>query len=218
MTSPTDRRSPVVRRPRLLTRLRRAVLARRRLIAAVCAALAVVSALQANAAPPPPRLPVLTAAHDLPPGTTLADEDLTTTPFAPGSVPSGSLTRPQAVGRTTVGPVRAGEPLTDARLLDDRLLAAYPGAVVAPVRVGDAATVALLRVGDRVDILAADPQENAAAVTVAERVPVVGLPPRRRTDPALASGALVVVAVDAATARTLAGAAVSRFLSVVVVR
>jgi Flp pilus assembly protein CpaB len=194
------------------------VLARRRLIAAVCAALAVASALQANAAPPPPRVPVLTAAHDLPPGTTLSDDDLTTSPFAPGSVPSGRVTRAQALGRTTVGPVHSGEPLTDARLLDDRLLAAYPGAVVAPVRVGDAAAVGVLRVGDRIDILAADPQENAPAVTVAERVPVVGIPPRRRSDPALASGALVVVAVDAATARALAGAAVSTFLSVVVVR
>ena len=202
MTAPTDRRPPVVRRPRLLTRLRRAVLARRRPIAAVCAALAVASALQANAAPPPTPLQVLTAAHDLP----------------PGSVPSGAVSRQRALGRTTVGPVRAGEPLTDARLLDDRLLAAYPGAVVAPVRVGDAATVGLLRVGDRVDILAADPQDDAPAFTVAERVPVVGIPPRRGTDPAFASGALVVVAVDPATARALAGAAVSTFLSVVVVR
>lgn len=161
---------------------------------------------------------MLTAARDLPPGTTLTDDDLTSTSFAPGSVPSGVVSRPRAVGRRTVGPVRAGEPLTDARLLDDRLLAAYPGAVVAPVRIGDAAAVGVLRVGDRVDILAADPQKSAPAVTVAERVPVVGIPPRRRTDPALASGALVVVAVDAATARTLAGAAVSTFLSVVVVR
>lgn len=217
MTAPTERR-PVVRRPRLLTRLRRAVLARRRLVAAVCAALAVASALQANAAPPPTRLQVLTAAHDLPPGSTLTDDDLTTTAFAPGSVPSGAVSRQRALGRTTVGPVRAGEPLTDARLLDDRLLAAYPGAVVAPVRVGDAATVGLLRVGDRVDILAADPQDDAPAVTVAERVPVVGIPPRRGTDPAFASGALVVVAVDPATARALAGAAVSTFLSVVIVR
>lgn len=210
--------APAVRRPRLLRRLRRIVLARRRLLAAVCAALAVATALQAGAAPPPPRVRVLTAGRDLAPGTTVTAADLAPARFAPGSVPSGVLSRAEALGRTTVGPVRAGEPLTDARLLSGSLLAAYPGTVAAPVRIGDAAAAALLRVGDRVSILAADPQADEPAVTVAEGVPVIGLPPRRRSDPALASGALVVVAVDAVTARALAGASARAFLSLVLVR
>ena len=47
-------------------RLRRIVLARRRTWAAVCAAVAVAAALQANTVRPPARTMVLTAAHDLP--------------------------------------------------------------------------------------------------------------------------------------------------------
>lgn len=210
--------APVVRRPRLLRRLRRLVLARRRLLAAVCAGLAVATALQANAAPPEPRTRVLTAARDLPPGTVVAATDLAPVDFAPDSVPEGVVARGEAVGRVTVGPVRAGEPLTDARLLGGSLLAAYPAAVAAPVRIGDAASVDLLRVGDRVSILAADPQGDAPAVTVAEDVPVIGIPARRRTDPSLGSGALVLVAVDAATARALAGAGARMLVSVVLLR
>ena len=209
--------SAPLRTLRPLRRLRRLVLARRRPLAAVCAALAVAVALQANAAPPPPRTWVLTAARDLAPGVTVSAEDLTAVAFDPASVPVGVLSRAEAVGRTTVGPVRAGEPLTDVRLLDDGLLARYPGAVVAPVRIGDAASVDLLRVGDRVTVLAADPQSRAPAETVAEAVPVVAVP-RRGSDAGLGSGALVVVAVDPQTARALAGAGVSAFLSIVLVR
>jgi Flp pilus assembly protein CpaB len=210
--------APLVRRPRPLRRLRRLVLARRRLLAATCAALAVATALQANAAPPPPRTPVLTAARDLPPGTRVTADDVVRTGFAPDSVPSGVVALDEAVGRTTVGPVHEGEPITDARLLGGSLLAAYPDSVAAPVRIGDAASVDLLRVGDRVSVLAADPQDNAPAVTVAEDVPVIGIPPRRRTDPSLSSGALVVVAVDATTARAMAGASAREYLSVVILR
>lgn len=201
-----------------LRRLRRSVLARRRLLAAVCAALAVASALRVHAAPSPPRTLVLTASRDLPPGTTVTARDLVRVAFDPQTVPHGVVTLPGAVGRTTVGPVRAGEPLTDVRLLGNQLLERYPGAVAAPVRIGDAASVGLLRVGDRVTILAADPERDGPAVTVADSVPVIGIPPARRADPGLASGALVLVAVDATTARALAGAGVRAFLSLVVVR
>jgi Flp pilus assembly protein CpaB len=161
---------------------------------------------------------VLVAARDLPPGTTLTASDLAPAWFAPGSVPAGVLTRSGVLGRTTVGPVRAGEPLTDVRVLGESLLERYPGAVAAPVRIGDAASVDLLRAGDRVTVLAADPQSERAAVTVADAAPVIAVPPRRRTDSGLSSGALVVLAVDPAVARSLAGAGVASFLSVVVVR
>src|SRR6478672_9905636 len=105
-------------------RLRRAVLARRRPLAALCAAVAVVATFRANAAPPPPRRLVLTATRDLPAGAVVRPEDLTRTPFDPASVPTGVLPGPaQAVGRTTTTPVRAGEPLTDARVMAASLLA-----------------------------------------------------------------------------------------------
>lgn len=205
---------PLRRRAR---HLRRAVLRHRRLLAAVLAGLAVAGALQATAPPAAPSVPVLVAARDLAPGTTLRATDLTTAAFAPGSVPEGTVGRRAALGRRLVGPVRAGEPLTDVRLLADALLARYPGAAAVPVRLGDADTVALLRVGDHVTVLAADPQAGGPAVAVAEAVPVLALPRSERDDPALTGGALVVLALDPGTARVVAGAASRSFLSVAVV-
>ncbi|QNN51560.1 Flp pilus assembly protein CpaB [Nocardioides mesophilus] len=202
-----------------LRRLRRALLARRRGLAAVCAGLAVLVAVQAQASPPPERVQVLVAAHDLGGGVPLRAADLATVPFPPERVPAGALTRAAAaVGRTAVGPVREGEPITDARLLASGLLDRHPGAVAVPVRIGDRDAVSLLHVGDHVDVLAADPQAREAAVTVASRAPVVALPAARSVDAGLQSGALVVLAVPRDVAARLAGLGVSQFLSVVLVR
>lgn len=196
-------------------RLRRAVLARRRPIAALAAALAVLVGLQAAAPPPPPTVMLLTAGRDLPAGTVVTRDDLARTAFLPESVPRGALTAPgEVVGRTTTGPVRAGEPLTGVRLVSGSLLDGYPGRLAVPVRVADPGAVALLRVGDRVDVLAADPQGRSEAVVVAAGAPVVALP--RTEEAALASGGLVVLAVDHETARALAAAAVSGYLSVAI--
>jgi hypothetical protein len=41
-------------------------------------------------------------------------------------------------GRTLAGPVRAGEPVTDVRLVSPSLAAGYPGRVLVPVRIADA--------------------------------------------------------------------------------
>lgn len=198
-------------------RARRAVLARRRLLAAACAALAVATALQANAAPAPPTRRVLVAARDIPAGVPVDAEDLTTGDFAPENVPDGAVRPAEALGRTTVGPVRKGEPLTDVRLLQESLLDGYPGMVAAPVRIGDPGAVELLRVGDRVDVLAADPQAGDAHVLVTD-ARVVAIPRPEETGPTLTSGALVVLAIPAQSAPSVAAAGVSAFLSVVVAR
>ena len=143
--------------------------------------------------------------------------DLTHTEFAPDSVPDGVIGDARAVvGRTTTGPVRAGEPITDFRLVSGSLLDGYPGRVAAPVRIGDPGAVGLLRIGDRVDVIAADPQGDREPVVVADEAPVIALP--RTTETALATGGLVVLAVGEETARALAAAAVTGYLSVVVTR
>jgi Flp pilus assembly protein CpaB len=207
------------RLPLFARRLRRTVLARRRPLAAVCAAVAVAAALQANAAPPPPRTMVLTAAHDLPGGVVVSAADLHRTPFAPDSVPAGTFSgAAAAVGRTTAGPVRAGEPLTDARLVTSSLLDGYPGLVAVPVRIGDPGAVRLLRVGDRIDVLAADPQAKAPAAVVGRDVPVLAVPSAGDRTPGLTNGALVVLGLPPAAARAVAQASVSSVLSVVLVR
>jgi Flp pilus assembly protein CpaB len=200
----------------VLRRLRRVVLARRRSLAALCAALAVAAGLQAGSTPPPPRTPVLTAAHDLAGGVVVRAGDLRRVPYDPDTVPAGTLQRASAVvGRTTTGPVRAGEPVTDARLVTSSLLVGYPGLVAVPVRIGDPGAVRLLRVGDRVDLLAADPQGGAAAAVVGRHVPVLAIPRPGPEGPGLTNGALVVLGMPATSARTAAQASVEALLSVV---
>jgi Flp pilus assembly protein CpaB len=145
----------------------------------------------------------------------LTAADLRRAPFDPGSVPAGVLSRVAVLGRTTAGPLRAGEPLTDARVLTASLLDRYPGLVAVPVRIADAGAVGLLRVGDRVDLLAADPQRPHAEV-VGRDVPVLALPPTTTDDsPDPAQGALVVVGLPRPSALTAAQAGVSSYLSVV---
>jgi Flp pilus assembly protein CpaB len=209
----------MTRLSRPIRRLRRAVLARRRLLAGLCTAIAVASALQANAAPPPPRTMVLTAARDLGGGVVVRPGDLRRTAFSPDSVPSGTLaTATAAVGRTTTGPIRAGEAITDSRLLTASLLKGYPGLVAVPVRIGDAGAVRLLRVGDRVDVLAADPQGDSAASVVGRDVPVLAIPGFAAGTPGLSNGALVVLGFPDTSVRAVAQASVAAFLSVALTR
>lgn len=202
----------------LTRRARRAVLARRRPLAALSAAAAVAVGLQAASPAPPARTTVLTAAQDIPAGTVVGPGDVRAVGYAPATAPDGALrTVEEAVGRTTTSPLRAGEPLTDVRLVAGALLDGYPGTVGAPVRIPDAGAVALLRVGDRVDVLAADPRTGRADV-VAESVPVLAVPRARDQGNEMVPGALVVLAVPEETARELAGASVGAYLSLTVVR
>jgi Flp pilus assembly protein CpaB len=199
-------------------RLRRAILRRRRLLAALCAGTAAAAGLHTVAAPPAPTTAVWTAAHDIPGGAVVRPADLARVQFDPHSVPTGVIrAAAEVVGRTTTAPVRSGEPLTDVRLLTGSLLAAYPGHVAAPVRIGDPAAVALLRVGDRVDVISADPsQEEGAAEVVAHDAAVIGVPRRTETGTSMVSGGLVVLAVSESTAISLAAAGVSGFLSLTI--
>ena len=154
MASPRDRLASTART------VRRAVLRRRRLLAALLTAVAVASGLHAATAPPPARVGVLVAAHDLAAGSVIAPGDVTRHDFAPGSVPDGVAAHPE--GRTLAAPLRAGEPLTDVRLVGPALAASYPGLTAVPVRLPDAGMADLLRVGDHVDLVAADPQGSGA--------------------------------------------------------
>ena len=178
--------------------------------------------LNAIEPPPPPSVPVVTAARDLAAGTRLATADVTTTLLTPGTVPEGAVdSLGNAVGRTLVSAARRGEALTDLRLVG-----ASPStevdAVLAPLRIADAEAVALLRPGDVVDVLGAGlPVEGATASSarlLASAVRVVTVP-RVQDDSGIAAvtgdGALIVVTTTASTAARLAGAAVTDRISVV---
>jgi Flp pilus assembly protein CpaB len=203
---------------RLLLTVRRCwrrVLARRRPLAALCAALAVLTAVEAASEEPDPTVEVLVAAADLPGGTTLVGQDLTVVRFREDTLPTGTVASAgDAVGRVLAAPLRRGEPLTDLRLVAPGLLEGYPGLVATPVRLADAASVAMLRVGDRIDLVAADP-EGRAARAVARGAPVVALPRSASLDRDLEPGGLVVVAVSEQQALLLARAAVTQVVSYV---
>src|SRR6478736_2063202 len=65
--------------------------------------------------------------------------------------------------------------VTDVRLVGPALTEGYPGLAAVPVRLPDAGMAGLLRVGDRIDLVSADPQGRSAE-TIADGVPVLALP------------------------------------------
>ncbi len=204
---------------RLARTVRRAVLRRRRLLAALLAAVAVASGIRAAAAPPPARVGVLVAAHDLAAGSVLGSDDLTTARFAADTVPAGLGGSPE--GRVLAAPLRAGEPVTDVRLVGRALAASYPGLTAVPVRLPDAGMADLLRVGDRVDLVAADPQGSGASVVAAD-VPVLALPAPAPADAGAGTGGLpgrlVVVGAGTTDVPRIADASVRYFLTFVYAR
>lgn len=215
------RRRQRVRAVRVLARL--AGWPRR--VAAVTFALTAVLLMMRPDAPAPPTIaaqasvPVVVAARDLAAGTTLTRAHLRTTGLPSGAVPAGAARDlPSAVGRVVAGPVRRGEPLTDARLLGPGLTAGLDAteATAVPVRLADPESGALVRPGDRVDVLgtAVEPDGGSRgdAVTFATSVRVLAVV---RGDEA-ADGVLLVVATAPAVARRLAGAAAGHRLTVAV--
>ncbi len=191
--------------------LRRVVLRRRRTIAALLTAVAVAAGLQAVAGPAPDTVPVLVAARDLPAGAAIGQGDVRTARFAPGSTPDGVAADP--VGQVLAGPLRTGEPITDVRLVGPALTSGQPGLVAVPVRLPDPGMVALLDVGDRIDLVATDPQKGGASV-VADGVPVLAIP--AADDQVGASGLpgrLVVVGAESSQVAPLAAAAVASFVT-----
>ena len=187
------------------------MLARRRLLAALLTAIAVAAGLQAASAPPPPTRTVLVAARDLPSGVVLRRGDLTEAAYAAGSLPSGLAA--DAVGRTLASPLRRGEPVTDVRLVGPRLTADRPGLVAVPVRLPDAGMVALLEVGDVIDLVAADPQGGEAR-QVSDGVPVLAIPATTADAGATGlGGRIVVVGVREEDVPVLADAAARLFVT-----
>lgn len=197
-------------------RVRRFVETRRRWLAAGFAAAAVAAALHSVAPPPEPTREVLVAAADLTAGTTLSADQVEPARIPRDLVPEGALGHVDAVaGRVLAAPVRSGEPLTDVRLLGAALVDGYGSdRVAAPVRIADAGAAALLRTGDRVDVLAADPRGSAETAVVAPDARVIVVPEPGEAATQGASGALVVLAVLPDIARKLSQAAVVGPLSV----
>jgi pilus assembly protein CpaB len=194
------------------------------LVRRVVAGLLALAALVLAARPAAPRAavaavePVVVAAADLPPGTTLTDGDLRIAPFPPALRPAGTAPAPDALrGRVLAAAARAGEPLTDVRLVGTGLTALLaPGQVAAPVRLADLAVTGLVHAGDRVDVLAATEGTGEAQRVTAGALVLAAPGPRGDDPPAAAQAAdgLLLLAVDPATAARLAAASAAATLTV----
>ena len=132
--------------------------------------------------------------------------------FAPGS-DAGRAWPTTRWAQVLAAPLRRGEPVTDVRLVGPELTDGQPGLVAVPVRLPDPGMVALLDVGDRIDLVATDPQEGGASVVAAD-VPVLAIPAADdRSGASGLPGRLVVVGAEAAQVAPLADAAVRSFVT-----
>lgn len=192
-----------------MERISRLVHEHRRLLAAALTGLAVLAGLT-SLRPSDDLEPVLVARHDLRSGQVIQADDVRTAPLPQASIPQRVLARDEAIGRRVAGPMREGEALTDYRVVRPGSLAGYgTDAVLATVRV-DAAEVAGVRVGDRVDVVAADPGGEAPAEVVARGVEIVTIP-----EPDDAEAAVLGVVTTEHDALALARAGLSSRLSVI---
>jgi pilus assembly protein CpaB len=196
--------------PRLHERVTTALAApgwrRIRLVRRVAAALLCLLALVLAMAPRDgPSGAVLVAAADLPAGATLRAADVVVRSWPDDLVPAGALHEVGAVeGRVLVGAARAGEPLTDARLVGAGPGPPGGGEAAVPVRLADAGVAALLTPGRRVDVVTVgagsdDPLVLAPAASVLAVLP----------EEEARSGRLVLVGMAPSTAARVAAASLS---------
>ncbi|TCK26689.1 Flp pilus assembly protein CpaB [Pseudonocardia endophytica] len=165
----------------------------------------------------PAETSVLVAVRDLAPGSTVAAADLAVRRWPTAQVPAGALHAvPDADGRVLAGAVRAGEALTDLRLIGPQLVvrAGGPDAAAVPLRPADPAVAALLAPGTVVDVVAPGDGAGGARV-VAGRATVLSVlatapgGPGRGTE-----GPLVLVALPQDVATEVAAASLAGELAV----
>jgi Flp pilus assembly protein CpaB len=160
---------------------------------------------------------VVVAAHDLTPGTALTPDDVRIERRSATTVPDGSQANlSTVVGSTLASPTRRGEVLTDVRLLGSRLAesTAGPGARIVPLHLADSALIDLVRVGDVVDVLAAPAGDSRADTQAATKVvatdAVVVLVSAKLKVQGADSDRVVLVALPARVANTVAGSALGQ--------
>lgn len=151
----------------------------RRILAGLLALVAVCLAVLPDGS----TVDVLVAARDLAPGVPLGEADVRLVAVPPSLSPAGAVSQREALGRALVSAARAGEPLTDARLVP-----ADPGVSSVAVRLADAGVVGLLRPGSRVDVVGASAQVLAADASVV----------------AVRDGEVVVISAERSSAHRLA--------------
>jgi Flp pilus assembly protein CpaB len=208
--------------PTPLTRLRQALqpdwvhtVKARRIASGLLVILAGVAAIRSD--PQGERMTIVVAARDLTPGSTLTGDDIKLESRLATTLPDGPQTDAgSVVGATLASPVRRGEVLTDVRLLGSRLAgaAAGPDARIVPLHLADNAVVDLVRTGDIVDILAAADSGADAVPRVVATNAVVVLVSAKAKGTTAANDRVVLVALPAAAANTVAGAVLVQTVTV----
>ncbi|MCF4119857.1 SAF domain-containing protein [Antribacter sp. KLBMP9083] len=216
-TAAPDRARLMAARRERLRRLRRLAWHWRYAAAALCCGLAATTTVQLLRPPPPPTVDVVVTARAVLAGAELTADDVVTRPVAESLVPEGAARSVSGVlGRVAAVGLPAGMPLLTGLVSDGVAASVPPGTVVVPVRLADAAVGGLLRPGDRVDLLTADPRAGEGPVYLARRALVLPVP-AGRSAAAPASGLLgggeaqdpgiTLVAVPAADAAALSAVA-----------
>ncbi|RZI82246.1 MAG: pilus assembly protein CpaB, partial [Microbacterium sp.] len=200
--------------PAALHAVRRRLLIHRRGLAALCVAVLTWSVLATVRPSAPPSATVWTAVRELPSGTVLSAADLHATRVPPGAAPEAAHDLGSLTGRVLAAPLGTGEVATATQLMGNGHLAGYPGRSAVPLRIPDAATVGLLHTGDRVDLVASDPQSPRRGTRIATDAVVLAIPPAAApgSAPAL-EGRLVVFAVPSQDVVEVAAAATGLFLN-----
>lgn len=212
------------------------------LLAAICCGLAATSAVEALRPAPPPSSRVLVTTRTVDSGDRLGADDVALREIATSVAPPAALgDRSEAVGLTAVVPLPAGAALHPGVLSDGGVLSSAPdGTVVVPVTLADDGVAALLRPGDRVDLLAPGAAGSVAArpgpapagdpepaIAYLARRALVLPTPARRTPGDDAAGLLgggaapppvTLVAVDPAEAPDLSAIAGMGAVSAILVR
>lgn len=211
--------------PFLRDRLRQAVgnrgrprrLTLRRITAAVLVLLAAALALRPTP-PEAPTRPVLVAAHDLAPGSTLTLADVRVVRIPDALVPAAALSGvDEASGRVLAGAATAGEPITSARLVgaeNTRLTTGAGDAVAVAVRLADAAVAELLVPGARVDLVTVEPRGETSALLAADATVVTVRSADRDGPRAAEQGRLVVIALPREEATRVASVSLGQPVTV----
>lgn len=186
----------------------------RRVAAAALLLLAGILVLRSETGAAVDEVPVLVAAHDLAPGSSLRPDDVSVRRIPSELAPEGALREPGDVeGRVLAGAARSGETITDVRLVGAALTDIATGRdehAAVPIRLADPAVADLLYPGRKVDVIAAATRSGDADV-LAERVPVVAVRPAEGRQE---RGRLVVVGLPAPRAAAVASAALEHPVTV----
>lgn len=199
---------------RLRRGIRWFIFRQRRLLAALLFSAAAGIAVEASLPQEDPRVAVVVASADLPVGTVLSFDQLSTEKLPQAAVPGRSFTDPaELVGEQLAAPLLRGHVLSDTFLVGTGLLAGAPeGTVAVPVRPADPSTIQLLAAGQRVDVVLSTGngfEVSTETSVLARGLPVLWIPAGESSGTWPGTGeqeGLVVLAAEPGDAAALAGA------------